>query len=699
MLLGVSCSQEYKYSDTDENFFSVEDGKNTYYFEKTYMSKPEAQDFIKESEKALSDISDKLGKDSINGYSIYIGQSLENRTYNDKIELSGIVDKSVNYARYYVQATMGSYNPPRWFMESFSDYYGREVCNWGSDNQQSVYTDDEFRDVIIYDFSRSFLDLSSSLYDDPSASDQISNLANDYFEFILEKHGKEKVIKLYEAYNEFESIMDISESVVKSEWLSSIGVKHVLDGNDIYYASNVINPDFINLEFDRNIVTNEAVFYYSTSYISDDEALEYSGKIMKGMDNVLKFLAEGQVFPQQEQQQMYILTDTDTEYDLLYDYVVLSGVKDGSSSYISHLLRNVYKHDIDPWVEYGINTLIEKQFSEHDNSWTDDLPDPKQIIQNKGNLKLLSLDRNLFGGSNDDKLKSLSFSLVEYIIKEYGKPVLMELYNDTINFEYLVGDSFDKVKHDWIVSLGIDSNPLGYTGPDYVVPEVDMSEIESNLVDDGEYIVYETTAIKYFFEKDYLTLNELCNFVKLSTDGVKNIKQYLTPQYIDYDGQINLYIISDEGASSATENNITLKYVKNNLAEYVHECVHAIQGYYYPNWLSEGMATLINHKYSAWGSPPNYRQDFQKLSKRILFDEGYMDLLTLEDEQFIYQQLETEQNLRFRCYILAAGLCEYIEKTYGKEIMMELYINYDSFEEITGINYDVLVANWVSTLK
>lgn len=695
--LFTSCSTDVKFIDSNDGLFYAEIGSNKYYFENSYISKPEAKNFIDKSEKAISDLAKDLDKQPLSDYSFYIGSNLTSQTYKGKIELSGIVDKSENFAKYLVQAIMGNGDPPTWFKEGFSEYYGKKYCDWGNSSQ--TMPSEQLAQLILTDASRSFIDFNSVLYGSPDSAIQVRELGNSYFNYMFEKLGEDKIISLYSSFNEYSTIVGNSELDIKSQWLETLGIKHISDGTNIYYPTTIINPDFIDLGLHKTITIENSAFYYSTDYITDEQALDFSRKINSGMNNVLQFLAEAQIFPQQTEQ-IYILTDDKQEYDIPYDYIVLSGVLDESSSYISSLLQGIYKHRITPWVQYGVNTIIEQQFSEHENFWTEDLMDPKEVLKEKSNLQLLDFDDSRFGQNKENELKSLCTSFSEYIKKQYGKPMLMKLYNDTINFQFVVGKSFQQVVDEWLVSIDesdIKTNTNEYKNPE--IPQVDQGEIQSLLGSEDGYLTYETEAVKYYFEPNYLEISEIWNFIQINEQGIKDVKSYLTSDYIDYNGQLSLYLTSDEGASSATGPEIWLNFAKEQMAEYVHESVHPLQGYYYPFWLSEGTATLINDKFSAWSTPPNYRRGFQDICRKIIFDEGYTNLLTLSDIMFGYSNTETEQNLRFRCYILAAGLCEYIEDNYGKQALFDLYLNYDQFENILGINYDTLITNWVKSLE
>lgn len=690
----TSCSDGYK--DTNKSMFTVESHGNIYYFDEAYMSKTEAQDFVNKSDKSIADIAKGLQKKPLENYSVYVDQNLISQTYNDKIELSGVLDKSVNYAKYYVQAIMGNSDTPVWFKESFSNYFGEKYGDWKSSEEKPSVK--QLADLIIYDRSGMFLDFNPSLYQSGDSYTEIISLGDNYFEYLIKTYGEDKLIELYGSFGKFASIIGSTEIETKSDWLDTLDVTHISDSDHIYYPNAVIDPEFIDLDFDRTVVVNDAAFYYSSTYISDEQALDFSRKINQGMDNVSQFLVEGQIFPP-ESDQKYLIVEDDKEFDILADHVVLSGVKDNTSSYIAPLLERFYKHDIDPWVRYGLNTFLEKQFSENENFWTENLTDAKEILSNRANYKYLDFHRDWFEGPDENTMKSLSASLVDYIINKYGKPAIVELYNDTINFDFVVGVSFNQVINDWVESLGISDLPFNIDTLQYQMIEVDDEEVRSKLFEEDSYLVYETELAKYHFEPDYLNMQELWNFVLISEAGIADIKEYLTPQFIDYDGKLLIYIVSDNSASSASGNVIYLSFVKENMAEYVHECVHSIQGFFMPTWISEGSATIINNKFSKWSSPPNYGRDFQDLSRRILFEEGYTNLLELQDDMFSYQQGETEQNLRFRCYLLSAGLCEYIEKTYGKEVLLELFRNYNAFEDIMGTDFYSLVDEWVSTLQ
>jgi hypothetical protein len=274
-----------------------------------------------------------------------------------------------------------------------------------------------------------------------------------------------------------------------------------------------------------------------------------------------------------------------------------------------------------------------------------------------------------------------------------------------MTFESTIEEDFNAVLFKWLDSLGIklkDRLPPpeimdDWKRADFNVGNSSYISPYFSLTENGYYF-YESEKAKYYFQQDYLSFEEMWSFIKKNDRGIENIKDYLGKRYISYDKKLIYYIINGGGPSHATPTEITLCFVKEKLAEYIHETVHCISGFYSPVWLSEGLAVYVDSMFSEWITPPAYGMNLHMLAKKYIIEEGGQELLDLADSLFSAPITPEDQERRIKAYTAAGSLTKYIEETYGKENLLKLYSNYGNISYILGDNIKTIKENWLDFL-
>lgn len=189
------------------------------------------------------------------------------------------------------------------------------------------------------------------------------------------------------------------------------------------------------------------------------------------------------------------------------------------------------------------------------------------------------------------------------------------------------------------------------------------------MEDKGKNIVIESRNTKVFIEKKYLNKIEILSFVIKAERGVDRVKRYLGEENIKHQGKINIYLRKGDFVSTGHGGVVTLSYVKEKEAPYIHELVHVLAGAGRSGWwIREGLAVYLNDAFSV-NSLPNFGEDLHELSRLYLEKGQYKEVLGMDGKDDYVHFGKT----RKADYIFCGSLVKFIIENYGKEYFFKLY--------------------------
>ena len=688
-----ACSSNTVEFTEEQDFFVAQSGINIYYFQKDYMTQDEAKEFIRLNEQAVEEAAKLLKMETIPTLYFYIGPDYDSGLNGSLVELSGVREQTADYGYYALLSLANRSSAPRWMVYGFAQNYLGQLTQWEIETASQPDAA-ELKEAIDMDNTSVLLQLHNANFSNEYVFyDETLRLASHQMAYLKDRFGLELMVDVLWSYDYFDTLLGVSPAEAKSDWLTQLGVSHRLENDNLFWVTAAEDVSLWSEGYTRQISTQKQTYYFSNSYLDDEDALDFVAANLQGITAVNTYLQGAGAQFAQESLTYYLQDSGNTAVD--GSTIWLGGVAEGESLYISSYFEAAAGESYTSWLSYGVKGLLEQRYSGHSTSASTPNHSAAELLADETSRQLMMLDRESFN-SNAADTQTFAAAIAEYVEEQYGSDVLMRLYKDDYDFAGITGTSFAELCVDWAKTQGADIAYL-YEGntanASFVLPDLSEEEAAAYFTEISGKYFYETSSALYYFEMGYLSYSDMWNFVAMLEEGIYQIKEYLTPGFTAYSGRIEYNIISGEGASYASEDGkITLRYVDQKFAEYIHETVHVLQGFYNPLWLSEGAATYIDYKFNIWASPPIYNQDLDRLAKKIIFEEGYTNLLTFSDEIF---NIATEAEGRMRIYTICASLCQYVENNYGRYAFLDLYRNFQDIENILGVPFETLKSNWL----
>jgi hypothetical protein len=719
VVTGINISEE------DSRYIASAESSR-YIFDKSDYSREEALAFVELSQRAVNGICGFL---SIPPKAITYTIAENSRTEIDgnNIRLSGVKNQSVNYAAYTFEELAEKDDCPVWLIKNMAEFYGGRFCEWTSpetgDANQSIASMLEG-----YYFDGIF-EFSDEIYGNDSRSCKIRRaLARSFFYYLDSVYKESKIIELWENYSSFEETIGKTQAEAMSDWLTSLDIPNIiLDGGKLALTSfNTDSYDAV-AGLDRTIICGNETYAFSRNELTPSQALEFVRLNSEAISDVDRYLQDAGFSIKNRWRIQYKLepiSGENKEAVVSKDgrVIHLYYVPQEKSEYVAAYFEALLGKSPEAWLSGGMKALLERKFSRHGSPYKiKSTAQAWETLLASGTVQgVTSAFVNI--AADDGDLRPIAADFLEYLEKNYGAEKLIKIYQSPSEFENITGTSLQNALYKWLQGLdGVDletSKPeeAGGESSEHINsseetassperPEEETSSQDKSYYlasyfqanDDG-YYYYESERARYYFERGYLMYEEMWNFVQQNDRGIANVKAYLGERYISYDGKLTYYIVSGNGPSYASPSEIRLCFVREKFAEYVHESVHCISGFYSPLWFSEGLAVYIDSVYSEWSTPPAYRQDIHQLAGEYLAATDEETVKDLNDEAFAAPKTAADQERRIQAYIAAASLVKYIEYRYGKENMLKAYTNFGNITYILGKTEDELKADWIEFL-
>ena len=214
-----------------------------------------------------------------------------------------------------------------------------------------------------------------------------------------------------------------------------------------------------------------------------------------------------------------------------------------------------------------------------------------------------------------------------------------------------------------------------------------------------EDVIARTRSAVIHFEPDYLSVRQMIESAERIERGVREVETYLGPEFMKRDllRQPLAYFVRDgDFISNARGGKITLAYLRGGAAPYVHETVHLLASYNLSQrWLAEGLAVFLNDELGGYPAFPNYGDDLDGLSGKMLENPSLTEVLSFDNGYTRGSRVGREKRRAF--YVLSGSLVQYIEHRYGRRKLLTLYQSGDC-RAILGVSFEQLRSDWLGYL-
>jgi hypothetical protein len=377
-----------------------------------------------------------------------------------------------------------------------------------------------------------------------------------------------------------------------------------------------------------------------------------------------------------------------------------AGVLEGTSRYTQDYLGLKFRASQLKWCDVAVQSALLEASEPFEEQLIkqEEIYDVQSLLDDTGNNKFLAFDDIFFYGYGieAEKAKILAADFGKYLLEQFGIGRLLSLYEDPMYFQEICGVTLNSARNAWLFQYGARAESIAELKPrelKYIPTEEEKAALETALTVRDGWVFYATEDCEYYFEPNYLGSEEIWNFVRLNETGREKLREFFPEAYLDYDGLISYFISGGSSPSSAgAEKKVILYRVKEQAAEYVHETSHIMAGRPDELWIEEGFATYVDWLYSEFESPPHYGKDLDLLAYKIIFEDAKTYMLSMGENVMRGES-------RIEAYAIAGSLVKYIDETYGRETLFEIYLQARHPENVVGLNFDKLVQKWTEKLK
>lgn len=470
-----------------------------------------------------------------------------------------------------------------------------------------------------------------------------------------------------------------------------------LDNNANVHIDYVKDSTLLVEGYNMFAETDIVEYYFSSDYISEEQVKEFISINQEMIKDVNNFIKLKYNVPKL----MYKISKEEDKSSISKDglTITLSGVAQKKSPYVALYVESVLGNCTEKYIDIAVKSFFENKFSK----FISDYYVENNIILLKEEAVVQAVFQNKSSSeqqSND--VMQVYLDLSNYIYSDYGLDKLIDVYQESYRLEEILNMNLDKFIKGWLKKHNIDYNKFkqNFNINTEELKHKNVSENEvKNLIKEAEYTYYYVgSKSEYGFDKNYLSLEEMADFIILSQNAIEDISSYLSTRYINLEGKI-IYSVKDSNTmSGANQNNIFLGYVKEKSAEYVHETVHSMAGKSFSLWIEEGLAVYLDSIFSEWQTPPAYGKDLHEVAKEYIQQDLNIDW-TFDDSAYKIATDQTELDKRIEAYLYSGSFVKYIHEQMGKEYFLRVYNNKDSWNNFTEKDFETLKNNWIKFLN
>lgn len=678
---------------------TLEKTYGSYSFQKNMdISDEEKEQFASLNETALEGNIQRFQLSDAQPIRFYVEETSDVTLSASEVHLpvTGVKAQSVNYASLGSQALLSQTQTDLWYIVGLAWSVGGENSEW-QDASIGEKDAENISEAILQDTNGWLLQFNGDAYLTPLVEfSSNASFASTFVRYLEGQCGEEVLITGIGQIGNLEGILGQSSQGFLDSWLTSLSIPHGFMEN-IVFAPSIASTGVQTSGLDRNMYLGTCVYAYLSTEKTTEQALSEVNEAEKAYSYANAYI-NGEESTGNTTSVYFAMTETSLAAEnALFAFQQLT-----STNMMASMVQFLLGDPGNPWIQQGFPAMLQSQMDGEDLQ-----SQAETLLKDSANQELPSMNRNVFEKIKDTEKISdfctISGAFCGYLETTYGKEVLIRIYKEYLNFLGATSITFDTARYTWLEESGCPASTLALYVPTAPAKTIEVvvpaGGTESVFEEKNGYYHYESDVCIYDFEMDYMSFDDMWDFVCRNDQGILDVKEFLGPNHISYDGKVKYTVISKRGGSMSTGENIQLAFVKDKHAEYLHEDVHSIAGAYSPLWINEGFAVYVDQLLSTWHATPAGGGDLHELSKEIIFHEGGDSLLDFGDANYTAATSSSGQNSRMRAYILAASLVRYIDETYGREALLTVQADFQNCQEILEVDFETLKANWLTFLE